>query len=124
MANGRKTTVTIEPTCIPTILQLKHICHSITIWTRQSLMCSSSRQHSIAEKSLMVHRSIARIVKFVFVEQSYVLTPVDHKSFNSFISGCRKTSGDLFGCFGPGIIWSTIETLVACTSPVAGCVGP
>ena len=51
----------------------------------------------------MVHKSIARIVKFVFVEQSYVLTPVDHKSFNSFISGCRKTSRDLFGWFGPGI---------------------
>ena len=51
----------------------------------------------------MVHKSIAHIVKFIFVEQSYVLTPVDHKSFNSFISGCRKTSRDLFGWFGPCI---------------------
>ncbi|KAL0716309.1 hypothetical protein Bca4012_065631 [Brassica carinata] len=32
--NGKKSTVTIEPTCLPTILQLKRICRSITIWTR------------------------------------------------------------------------------------------
>ena len=51
----------------------------------------------------MVHKSIARIVKFVFVEQSHVLTLIDHKSFNYFISGCRTTSRELFGFFGPGI---------------------
>ena len=51
----------------------------------------------------MVFKSIARIVKFVFIEKSYVLTPVDHKSFNSFISSCRKTSIDLFRCFAPDI---------------------
>ena len=34
MVDGKKSTVTIEQTCLPTILQLKCICHSITIWTR------------------------------------------------------------------------------------------
>ncbi|CAN8255201.1 unnamed protein product, partial [Cochlearia groenlandica] len=53
-------------------------------------------------KSLIVHMSTARIVKFLLREISYVRTPVDHSSFNSCIKGCRKTSRALFGCFGPG----------------------
>lgn len=56
---------------------------------------------SSKQKSHLVHRNTARIVKLFFIEQSHVLIHDDHKLFSSCVNGWRKNSSDRLGCFGP-----------------------